>query len=237
MTERPPFLAGGGEAARMIAERDWSGHPLGSPETWPESLRTALSLVLNSPESMILAWGPELHFFFNDTYFPLLGPRLSWAMGERFDKVWADGWDQAKPIIDEAFAGRSRRFEDLPWKLATDRGEADTWWSFSYSRVLDGQGRIAGLFIFTNETTKRVQSEARRQEVEAELRAERDRAQGVLANMGDAFSLLDRDFRILDVNAEAMRLETRPREAIVGGSSGRSIPAPIRSSTRRSGAP
>ena len=216
MTDSLPFLAGGGEAARMIAERDWSDHPLGPPETWPESLRTALSLVLNSPESMILAWGPDLHFFFNDTYFPLLGPRLAWAMGERFDRVWADGWEQAKPIIAEAFAGRSRRFEDLPWRLATDRGEADTWWSFSYSRVLDGQGRIAGLFIFTNETTKRIQAEARRREVEAELRAERDRAEGVLANMGEAFALLDRDFRILDMNAEALRLESRPREAIVG---------------------
>ena len=217
MTDRPPFLAGGGEAARMIAERDWTGHPLGAPETWPESLRTALSLVLNSPESMILAWGPELHFFFNDTYFPLLGPRLPWAMGERFDKVWADGWEQAKPIIDEAFAGRSRRFEDLPWKLATDRGEADTWWSFSYSRVLDGEGRIAGLFIFTTETTKRVRAEACRQAVEAELRAERDRAKGVLDNMGEAFALLGRDFRILDMNAEALRMDTRPREAVVGG--------------------
>ena len=150
------FLAGGGEAARMIRERDWSGHPLGPPETWPEGFRTALSLVLNSPESMILTWGPELHFFFNDTYFPLLGPRLEWAMGERFDVVWADAWEQAKPIIDDAFAGRSHRFDDLPWKLGTDRGEADTWFSFSYSRVLDGAGRVAGLFIFTNETTARV---------------------------------------------------------------------------------
>ncbi|WP_232629528.1 hybrid sensor histidine kinase/response regulator [Methylobacterium sp. Leaf118] len=216
MTDLPPFLAGGGEAARMIAERDWSDHPLGRPETWPESLRTALSLVLNSPESMILAWGPELHFFFNDTYFPLLGPRLPWAMGERFDKVWADGWDQARPIIEEAFAGRSRRFEDLPWALDTDRGEAQTWWSFSYSRVLDGEGRVAGLFIFTNETTKRVRAEALRRAVEAELRAERDRAQGVLANMGEAFALLDHDFRILDMNAEALRMETRPRAAIIG---------------------
>ena len=213
-----PFLAGGGEAARMIAERDWSDHPLGAPETWPESLRTALSLVLNSPESMILAWGPELHFFFNDTYFPLLGPRLPWAMGERFDKVWADGWEQARPIIAEAFAGRSRRFEDLPWTLGTDRGEAQTWWRFSYSRVLDGEGRVAGLFVFTNETTKRIRAEALRRETEAELRAERDRAKGVLDNMGEAFALLDRDFRILDMNAEALRMETRPREAIVGRS-------------------
>ena len=150
------FLAGGGEAARMIRERDWTGHPLGSPETWSEGFRTALSLVLNSPESMILTWGPDLHFFFNDTYFPLLGPRLDWAMGERFDVVWADAWAQAKPIIEDAFAGRSRRFDDLPWKLGTDRGAAETWFSFSYSRVLDGAGRVAGLFIFTNETTARV---------------------------------------------------------------------------------
>ncbi|MCJ2109188.1 PAS domain-containing protein [Methylobacterium sp. E-041] len=156
MSDALAFLAGGGEAARMIRERDWTGHPLGMPETWSEGFRIALSLVLTSPESMILTWGPDLHFFFNDTYFPLLGPRLEWAMGERFDVVWADAWEQAKPIIDDAFAGRSRRFDDLPWKLGTDRGEADTWFSFSYSRVLDGAGRVAGLFIFTNETTARV---------------------------------------------------------------------------------
>ncbi|CAO4150797.1 hybrid sensor histidine kinase/response regulator [Methylorubrum extorquens] len=164
------FLAGGGEAGRMIRERDWSGHLLGRPESWPEGLRVALSLVLHSPESMILAWGPDLHFFFNDAYAPLLGPRLSWAMGERFDVVWADAWSQAKPIIDEAFAGRSRRFDDMPWKLGTDRGPADTWFTFSYSRVLNGEGRVAGLFIFTNETTARVLADRALRESEDHLR-------------------------------------------------------------------
>ncbi|MGV7032290.1 PAS domain-containing protein [Methylobacterium symbioticum] len=212
------FLAGGGEAARMIRERDWSGHPLGAPQDWPEALRVALGLVLNSPESMILAWGPELHFFFNDTYVPLLGPRLAWAMGERFDRVWADAWDQAKPIIDDAMAGRSRRFQDLPWTLGTDRGAAETWWSFSYSRVLDADGLVAGLFILTSETTERVLAERRRQEAEDALRAERDRAQGVLDKMDEAFALLDRDLCILDLNASAERMERRPRAAIVGRS-------------------
>jgi hypothetical protein len=119
MTNPLAFLDGGREAARVIRDRDWTGHPLGHPSGWPTELRTALSLVLNSPESMILAWGPELHFFFNDTYFPLLGPRLSWAMGERFDRVWADGWEQAQPIIQDALDGRPERFVDLPWKLDT----------------------------------------------------------------------------------------------------------------------
>lgn len=161
------FLAGGGEATRLILARDWSVHPLGPPAQWSEGLKTALSLILNSPESMILCWGEsDLRFFFNETYFPLLGPRLDWAMGAPFAEVWADALDQARPIIDQAFAGDSRHFTDLPWTLDTDRGQADTWWSFSYSRVLDPSGEVAGLFIFTNETTERVLADAARKEAE-----------------------------------------------------------------------
>ncbi|WP_434384587.1 response regulator [Melittangium boletus] len=156
------FLAGGGEATRLILARDWSTHPLGPPQDWPEGLKATLSTVLNSPESMILAWGRDaLTFFFNETYFPLLGPRVSWAMGSPFHEVWADAWAQARPIIDDAFAGQSQRFNDLPWKLATDRGAADTWFTFSYSRILDANGDVAGLFIFTNETTARVLADRR----------------------------------------------------------------------------
>ncbi|WP_206239977.1 hybrid sensor histidine kinase/response regulator [Novosphingobium terrae] len=165
------FLAGGGEATRLILARDWATHPLGPPQHWPEGLKATLSTVLNSPESMILCWGQEqLTFFFNETYFPLLGPRLSWAMGAPFGQVWADGWEQAKPIIADAFAGRSRRFNDLPWKLDTDRGAAETWFTFSYSRVLGPDGEVAGLFIFTNETTERVLSDAALRRSEERLR-------------------------------------------------------------------
>ncbi|SFO30019.1 PAS domain S-box protein [Sphingomonas sp. OK281] len=165
------FLTGGGEATRLILGREWSAHPLGEPAGWPDILKTSLSLILNSPESMILAWGEtELTFFFNEAYFPLLGPRVAWAMGSPFQMVWPDAWEQAKPIIDDAFAGRSQRFTDLPWKLDTDRGRADTWFSFSYSRVLDPHGAIAGVFIFTNETTERVLSDAALRQSEERLR-------------------------------------------------------------------
>ena len=161
----PPFLAGGGRATELIVRRDWSGHPLGQPADWPEGLKVALSLVVNSPESMILCWGPDLHFFFNETYIPLLGPRVEWAMGARFDEVWSDAVDQARPIIAAALAGNSQRFNDLPWKLGTDRGPADTWFTFSYSRILGPDGAVAGLFIFTNETTAKVLADAELREI------------------------------------------------------------------------
>lgn len=181
------FLAGGGAATRLILARDWTTHPLGQPQAWPTSLKTALSLILNSPESMILSWGrDDLTFFFNETYFPLLGPRLPWAMGAPFKEVWADAWNQAKPIIDDAFSGRSQRFNDLPWKLGTDRGAADTWWTFSYSRVLQDDGEVAGLFIFTNETTARVLADKALGEAQRSLQAlNADLEQQVAARSAD----------------------------------------------------
>ena len=182
-SEAYPFLAGGGEAIDLILAREWDNHPLGPPEAWPDELKSTLSLVLNSPESMILCWGrEELTFFFNEAYFPLLGPRVDWAMGAPFREVWADAWDQAQPIIAEAFAGRSQHYEDLPWKLATDRGRADTWFSFSYSRILDPEGEVAGLFIFTNETTNRVLAD------EA-LRTSEEKWRGLFATLQEGFLL------------------------------------------------
>ncbi|MBE7186493.1 MAG: PAS domain S-box protein, partial [Methylobacterium mesophilicum] len=176
------FLSGGGEATALILDRDWSDHPLGPPEQWPTALKSTLSLILNSPESMILCWdADELFFFFNETYFPLLGPRLSTAMGGRMREVWSDAWDQAKPIVEDAFAGCSRRFVDLPWKLDTDRGAADTWWSFSYSRILDDDGQAVGLFIFTNETTQRVLADRALAESQATLHALNERLEREVA--------------------------------------------------------
>jgi hypothetical protein len=57
----------GGMSAR-IAEHDWAATPLGALDGWPQSLRTAVRIVLSSRFAMWMAWGPELTFFYNDAY-------------------------------------------------------------------------------------------------------------------------------------------------------------------------
>jgi hypothetical protein len=42
------FLSGGGAMGRLMREHDWSRTPIGDPEHWPQSLRTATSMCLNS---------------------------------------------------------------------------------------------------------------------------------------------------------------------------------------------
>ena len=53
---------------------------------------------------------------------------------------------------------------------------------------------------------------------EQALRAERDRSHNVLEGMAEGFVLLDREFRLLDINQEGLRIDGRTREEIIGRS-------------------
>ena len=53
------YLAGGGEMGQLIREHNWSATPLGAVETWPQSLRSAVSILLPSKAQIVLFWGPE----------------------------------------------------------------------------------------------------------------------------------------------------------------------------------
>jgi PAS domain S-box-containing protein len=150
------FPAGNSETSRAIRAIDWHATPLGPLEQWPSALKVALNLMLNSPESMFLTWGPDLLFFHNDAYAPILGPRLPRALGAPMPQLWSDVWDQVAPLVDSALAGIAYQATDLP--LVMERyGEIEhTWWSFSYSPLMDENGATLGMFCVTNETTQRV---------------------------------------------------------------------------------
>ncbi len=164
-----PFPAGGGETGARMRAQDWSTSPLGPSDTWPTALRTAVHLILASPESMFLAWGPELRFFHNDAYAPILGPRLPRALGAPLANLWSDVWEQVRPIAEKALAGEASRFDDLPLTMARHGAEERTWWSFSYSPLRDETGAVAGLFCVTSETTQRVLADKALRDLNATL--------------------------------------------------------------------
>ncbi len=68
------FLAGGGEMGALTRAHDWSASPLGPPESWPQSLRTALRILLNTNHPMFIWWGDDLIQFYNDAYRQTMGP-------------------------------------------------------------------------------------------------------------------------------------------------------------------
>ncbi|WP_116895513.1 response regulator [Pseudomonas syringae] len=166
MTSPTGFPTANGKAAGIIRSRDWSQTPLGPIEHWPVSLKNTLNLILNSPESMYLLWGPELVFFHNDAYTPILGPRKDNAIGALIPDLWADVWDQVAPLVIDAFAGKPCRYTDMPLSMARYGEIEQTWWSFSFSPVIDEHGVVVGMFCITNETTAHVLNQQALQESE-----------------------------------------------------------------------
>ena len=84
---------------------DWAATPLGVSSGWPQSLRTAVSILLSSRFPMWMAWGPELTFFCNDAYRrDTLGRKYPWALGRPAREVWAEIWDDIGPRIDRVLA-------------------------------------------------------------------------------------------------------------------------------------
>lgn len=156
MTRYPRFPAGDSEAGRALAGVDWSKTTLGPMEQWPAALKIHLNLILNSPESMYLLWGADLLFFHNDAYAPILGPRLDQAMGARVEELWSDVWSQVQPFAENALRGIPYECEDLPLTMARYGEIEHTWWSFTFSPMIDENNQVVGLFCVTNETTCRV---------------------------------------------------------------------------------
>ncbi|MCD5993771.1 response regulator [Pseudomonas sp. CDFA 602] len=154
MISRVGFPAGNSEAAAVIRSNDWSTTSLGPMDQWPSSLKNALNLLLNSPESMYLLWGPELIFFHNDAYAPILGPRKDHAIGAFMRELWADVWDQVAPLVNDALAGKAGRWQNMPLVMARYGQVEQTWWSFSFSPLIDEHGVTVGMLCLTTETTQ-----------------------------------------------------------------------------------
>jgi PAS domain S-box-containing protein len=152
---------GDSETRRLLGAHDWQSSPLGPPESWPPELATAVSMALSSTFPMFVVWGPQRVFLYNDAYIPVLGDKHPAAFGELFHRVWWEVWPDLGPIAERALADQSSYFEDMPLTMERKGYTEQTYFTFSYSPLHDGEGRVMGLYCTCIETTARVEAERR----------------------------------------------------------------------------
>jgi PAS domain S-box-containing protein len=157
----PAFLQGGGELGALIRAKDWAQTPLGPPAAWPQSLKTALGIVLNSRYPMFVFWGPELIKIYNDGYRPILGHKHPWAIGRPAREVWPEIWSDIEPLVARALGGDPTYSDDLMLVMERSGFREEVYFTFSYSPVPDESGGIGGMFCACTETTARVVGERR----------------------------------------------------------------------------
>ncbi|HYO51486.1 ATP-binding protein [Archangium sp.] len=178
------FLAGGGEMGKLIRAMDWSKTPLGPVESWPQSLRTTVSLCVASNFPISVAWGPQHIQIYNDGYWPICGGKHPHSMGQDFTECWASAWPAVGEAFERALAGETQYIENRRMFLDRNGYLEETFFTFSFSPIRDETGGVGGLFHPVTETTSKMLSERR-------TRALRDLAArtGKAKTLDDAFTL------------------------------------------------
>ena len=194
----------------LMGAHDWSHSPLGPPDTWPQSLRSVVGLLLQSRFPMFVAWGPKLGFLYNDSYTDILGAKHPRALGRPFHEIWSEIWPDISPLIDAALAGQATFREDLSLVMNRNGFDEQTWFTFSYSPVRDESGKVAGMFCACTETTGRILAERALRELNETLErrvnqaiAERKLLADIVENTNAFVQVADLEYRWLAINRAA----------------------------------
>lgn len=183
------FLAGGGECAVLIGERDWAATPLGPIERWPQSLKTATAILLRSPVPIVMLWGEQGVMLYNDGYSAFAGGRHPKLLGSNVREGWPEVADFNDTVMRQCLSGKVLRYSDQELTLHRHGRPEQVWMDLDYSPVLDESGSPAGVICFLGETTEKVAA-ARRSEH--------------LLNLSDNLRLLGSDSEIMSAAAAGL---------------------------------
>ncbi|MCA5891943.1 serine/threonine-protein phosphatase [Isoptericola sp. NEAU-Y5] len=153
----------GSDVGRQARGVDWSRTPLGHPDSWPVALRHAVRLCYSTRFPVMLVWGPDLTLIYNDGHRNMLGTdKHPHALGAPARVVWQEIWSEVGPLFDLVLSsGQPTWSRDLPLLMRRSGFDEETFFTFSYSPLLDDDGRIAGVLDIATETTQEVVNQRR----------------------------------------------------------------------------
>ena len=156
--------------AGRIRAHDWASTPLGSIESWPQSLKSVVDLMLCSGQPASIAYGPELTSLYNDAYIPILGPKHPESLGQPYSDVWPELWPKFRPVIAATLAGEAQHIINHPIALAGRAGRPTSWFICSWTPLRDEAGTVKGFYCSATETTAQVLAQRALQDSEEQLR-------------------------------------------------------------------
>ncbi|MBG1264227.1 ATP-binding protein [Nostoc commune] len=154
----------GGEIGSLMRSLDWSQTALGYVADWPQSLRSAISILLASKAQICLFWGSELITIYNDAYRPALASKHPWALGRPAHEAWSEAWNVVEPLLKGVVAtGIAFWAQDHLFFLNRHGYIEETYFDVSYDPVRDESGKVGGVFCIVSETTGRMLGDRRLQ--------------------------------------------------------------------------
>jgi hypothetical protein len=142
---------------------DWARTPVGPIDGWPQSLRTALSILLDSRFPMYIAWDRGTSSSTTTRSDTILGTKHPRSLGGSSVDTWAEIWpDFVGPLFNKVRTqGEATYNEDLLVSLNRFGYTEECYFTFCYSPIREESGAVGGVLVTCMETTARVVGERR----------------------------------------------------------------------------
>jgi PAS domain S-box-containing protein len=187
------FLEGGGKMGELIRTFDWEKTSLGSPENWPQSLKTCVRIMLTSRQPIWIGWGRDLIKLYNDPYKAIVGGKHPWALGQPASVVWKDIWEDIEPMLKTVMEKDEGTYVESQLLIMDRNGYLEeTYYTFSYTPIPGDKGGTAGMICANTDDTIRIIGER-------QLRTLRDLGKG-LAKMQTVTEVYQNALKILEEN-------------------------------------
>jgi PAS domain S-box-containing protein len=156
------LFTGGGAMGALMRSYDWSNTPLGPVEQWPQSLRSALSICLNSRFPIAIYWGLDCLLLYNDAWRPIVGDKHPWSLGRPGREVWPEIWSDIGPEFESVFrTGEGIFHSDELLAMHRFGYTEECFFDYTFNPIQGEGGGIDGIFNVVSETTYRVLSDRR----------------------------------------------------------------------------
>jgi len=132
-------------AGESMATQDWSRTDLGPQVAWPQTLRLALDIMLNTPLPMLLMWSRRQVMLFNQAYASNVASASAVPPGGTVPAVPPSAWSWNPQAIEQAWAGQSLVFPRQPLKLWRDGHMLDLPFDLHYTPLRGSEGDVAGI--------------------------------------------------------------------------------------------
>lgn len=160
LTTIPEFLVGGGDMGERIRSFDWSATSLGPVDTWPQSLRTCVRIMLTSRQPIWIGWGKDLVKLYNDAYKSIVGGKHPWALGAPARLVWKEIHEQMDPLLYNVMELNEGTYSESQLLIMERNGyPEETYYTFSYTPIPGDDGSTAGMICANTDDTDRIISE------------------------------------------------------------------------------
>ena len=147
--------------AGRIRAFDWTKTPLGPIGHWPQSLRTATGLLINSPVPIVMLWGEDGVMIYNDAYSIFAGGRHPALLGSNVREGWPEVADFNDNVMKVGLAGGTLAYKDQELTLHRTGKPEQVWMDLDYWPVPGEDGQPAGVIATVVETTAKVQADRR----------------------------------------------------------------------------